>query len=47
MAKWIKYVLANGAEKALSYSQEHLDIAKKESRNGEYVIEDIQEEEGL
>lgn len=43
--KWIKYVLANGAEKALSYSREHIAIAEKESRNGKYVIEDEPEEE--
>ena len=42
--KWIKYVLTNGAEKALSYSEEHIAIAEKESHNGMYVIEDESEE---
>ena len=42
--KWIKYVLANGVGKALSYSEEHLVIAEKESYNGKYVIEDEPEE---
>ena len=38
--KWIRYRLANGISKAMSYSEENLAIVKKEAAGGAYTIED-------
>lgn len=38
--KWIVYKLENGIEKGMSYSEAHLEIAKKEAFNGDFIIED-------
>ena len=38
--KWIRYKLANGISKAVSYSEYNLAIVQKEAAGGEYTIED-------
>lgn len=38
--KWIVYKLENGIEKEMSYSEVHLEIAKKEALNGDFIIKD-------
>lgn len=42
--KVIKYKLSENIEKSMIYSEVHLAIAQKEALNGEYTIEEVEQE---
>lgn len=45
--KWIRYKLASGFEKAMTFSEDNLAVVLKEAYNGEYTIDDDGEHEEL